>query len=90
MPALRELVVAFADSKFLARSKLVSSRPSLSSGMTIVAFSLQTHIRSTLICSTHWTVLKNQRNYPDLIRCSKAFFSLERAVRYFCSSVEPP
>lgn len=40
MPALRVLVVALAGSKFLARSKLVSSRPSLSSGMTIVAFSL--------------------------------------------------
>lgn len=40
VPALRVLVVALAGSRFLARSKLVSSRPSLSSGMTIVAFSL--------------------------------------------------
>lgn len=52
MPALRVLVVALAGSKFLARSRLVSSRPSLSSGMTIVAFSLQ---RSTNETPTHST-----------------------------------
>lgn len=40
LPALRVLVVALAGSRFLARSRLVSSRPSLSSGITIVAFSL--------------------------------------------------
>lgn len=40
VPALRVFVVVLAGSRFLARSKLVSSRPSLSSGMTIVAFSL--------------------------------------------------
>lgn len=55
MPALRELVVALAGSKFRARSRLVSSRPSLSSGMTIVAFSLQyyTTVRSRHLRKTN-------------------------------------
>ncbi len=47
LPALWVLVEALAGSKFFTRSKLSSSRPSLSSGMTIVAFSLQINTHNT-------------------------------------------
>lgn len=39
-PALLLLVALLAGSKLLAKSRLVFSRPSLSSGITMVAFSL--------------------------------------------------
>lgn len=75
MPALRVLVVALAGSKFLARSKLVSSRPSLSSGMTIVAFSLQT-CTSTNEKRTQTQINKYSQQCEHSMQLKEFFFSL--------------
>ncbi len=67
LPALWVLVEALAGSKFFTRSKLSSSRPSLSSGMTIVAFSLQINTHTTPVRSQHLSTAHFDRYFQGAL-----------------------